>query len=510
MSKRGVFKAYQQHQLSLLPPSLEELISPNHPVRVVNSVLDKVDISGLEQEYSSRGASSYHPRMLLKVLVYGYLSNIYSSRKMEAALRENIHFMWLAGMSRPDHHTINRFRGVRLRKTLQPIFSQVVELLVSSGHIGLREVYVDGTKIEANANRYTFVWGNAIKTSRARMQKQLKELWEYAEKVSDLEKDDQTPPDFEPTDPDQIKATIEKINTALKNNPNASSTIKAKVNYARKNWSDKVRQYNEQEQILSGRNSYSKTDPDATFMRMKEDHMKNGQLKPAYNVQISTENQFITQYTIHQNPGDTKTLIPHLKEHQRAYGTIPEVVVADAGYGSEQNLTYLAEAGCDAYVKYNMFDKEQHVGTTDKKPFTADKLHYNALRNEYICPMGQAMKHIGTELQKTEAGFVRTIDRYQAQNCENCPLRGVCHQSKYNRIIEVSHKGNALRKQVRERLNSEQGLYYRKRRCIEPEPVFGHLKHNKNYKRFMLRGLQKVTVEFGLLALAHNLAKKTA
>ena len=511
MQKRVVFKQYHQQQISLLPPSLEELIPSNHPVRVVNEVLNKVDITKLEKEYKGGGTSSYHPRMLLKVLVFGYLSNIYSSRRIEFAVKENINFMWLAGMSQPDHNTINRFRGIRLQATLKDIFTQVVELLVESGHVSLQEVFIDGTKIEANANRYTFVWGKAIKTNRAKMQTQLKELWEYAEKVANIEKDDTTPTDFEPTDPEKVKATIEKINHALKTTTNVvDKKVKAKVNYAKNNFPEAVEKYNEQEKILGERNSFSKTDHDATFMRMKEDHMGNGQLKPGYNVQISTENQYITNYTLHQNPTDTKTLIPHLEEHANNYQQTPKVAIADAGYGSEQNYEYLAQIEATAYVKYSSFNKDQHPSKVDKKPFAVDKLHYNKQKNEYICPMGQAMHHIGTCTQKTEAGYTRILDKYQAKNCSKCPLNGVCHRSKGNRIIEVSHRGNELKQQAYENLTSEQGIYYRKKRCIEPEPVFGNIKHNKNFKRFMLRGLQKVNIETGLLALAHNLKKKSA
>jgi transposase len=166
-----VFKDYSPNQILLLPPSLEEMIDPNHPVRVVNQVIDSLDIDLLINKYKGGGCSSYHPRMLLKVLVYGYLTNEYSSRKIEQALNQNIHFMWLSGMSYPDHNTINRFRSDRLKGVLKEVFSQVVLLLVEKGIITLKEAYLDGTKIEANANRYTFVWGRSISKSKERIKK---------------------------------------------------------------------------------------------------------------------------------------------------------------------------------------------------------------------------------------------------------------------------------------------------------------------------------------------------
>ena len=213
------FKAYQQHQAMLLPPSLDELIAQGHPVRIVNQVLDKIDIDPLLKKYKGGGSSSFHPRMLLKVLVYSYINNTYSSRKIEAALKENIHYMWLSGMNTPDHNTINRFRSDRLKDVLRQVFTQVVLLLSEQGVLNIKELYTDGTKIEANANRYTFVWGNAIKTSKERIKKQLNELWQYAVKVAAAELPDTDPTTFDKIDADKVEQTIEQINEALKDKP---------------------------------------------------------------------------------------------------------------------------------------------------------------------------------------------------------------------------------------------------------------------------------------------------
>src|SRR3954470_20190049 len=279
MKKRNdtkvIFKVYNQQQTVLLPPSLEELIAANHPVRVVNKVLDQIDIVPLMAKYKVGGTSSYNPRMLLKVLVFAYINNIYSSRKIEEALQQNIYFMWLSGMSTPDHNTINRFRSERLKDVLRQIFTQVVQLLAQEGLLSIKELYTDGTKIEANANRYTFVWGNAIKTNKEKMKKQLNELWQYAQKVAAGEMDDTDPSGFDKIDAEKVEQTIEKINEALKDKP-VSKEVKQKLSYAKKNWPANLSKYEQQEKIMGEqRNSYSKTDTDATFMRMKEDHMQN-------------------------------------------------------------------------------------------------------------------------------------------------------------------------------------------------------------------------------------------
>jgi transposase len=506
---KPIFKSYHQDQMMLLPPSLEDLIAVNHPVRVVNEVLNKIDVQPLIRQYKTGGSSSYHPQMLLKVLVYAYINNIYSSRKIEEAVQQNIHFMWLSGMSTPDHNTINRFRGERLKEPLRKIFTQVVQLLAAEGLLSLRELYTDGTKIEANANRYTFVWGNSIKTNKEKMKQQLDELWKYAQRIAADEMDDTDPSGFDKIDSEKVKETIEKIDAALKDKP-VTKEVKQKLNYARKKWPESLDKYEAQEKILGEhRNSYSKTDTDATFMRMKEDHMKNGQLKPGYNLQVSSNNQYVTNYSIHHNTTDTTTLTEHLEQYKQSYGTTPEIVTADAGYGSEENYEYLKSNNIEAYVKHNQFDREQNENIQSKKPFAADKLHYNKEGDYYVCPIGQHMENTGSYIKKTSTGFKQEITKYKAVNCEACPLNGVCHKSSGNRIIEVNHNLNEHKIKANENLLSEQGIKRRKKRCHDVEPVFANIKNNHRFKRFMLRGKEKVSIESGLLVLAHNLRKKS-
>jgi hypothetical protein len=270
--------------------------------------------------------------------------------------------MWLSAMSRPDHNTLNRFRSQRLKEQIKAIFSQVVLLLESEGHVSLKTAFVDGTKIEACANRYTFVWGKSIKKSKERIEIQLEELWAYTQEIAKEELRDTAPVTFKAIDKEKVQAIIGQIDAALKKKK-IPSRVRQKVNYAKKNWPSKLEQYEQQEQLLKDRNSYSKTDTDATFMRMKEDHMLNGQLKPAYNLQISTNNQFILHYTTHQTPGDTRTLRPHIESFQASYNKLPQELVADAGYGSQENYLLLEQKAITGYVKYNYFDKDRKSKT---------------------------------------------------------------------------------------------------------------------------------------------------
>ncbi len=504
-SKRKVFKDYHRDQLMLLPPSLEELIPEHHPVRVVNSVIDKINIEVLERKYKGGGSSSYHPGMLLKVLVYGYLSNVYSSRKLETALQENIYFMWISGMSRPDHNTLARFRTERLKNDLKMIFAQVVELLVAEGLVSIKELYTDGTKIEASANRYSFVWGKSIKRSKERISKQLKELWDYTQKLAEEELADTAQASFDQIDPEKLEQTIEKIDKAL-SGKQVSKKVKQKLNYAKKNWPGKLREYEQKQAVLQGRNSYSKTDHDATFMRMKDDHMLNGQLKPAYNWQVSTSSQFIINSTLHQTTADTHTLKAHLEQYEQLYKAKPETICADAGYGSEENYTYLKAEEIDHYVKYNYFHKEQSKKWRED-PFRSANLYYNEQTDTLYCPMGQAMDKTGEQKRKTKTGFEQSYSNYQAQNCAGCPLRSPCHKAEGNRMVQLNHNLRKLKQEAREKLMGEQGLKHRSQRPADVEAVFGNVKHNKAFKRFRLRGIDKVEIETLLIAMAHNLAK---
>jgi transposase len=507
-SSRPVFKSYNQKQLMILPPSLDELIEPGHPVRVVDELIDKVDDTSLLKQYKGGGTSSYHPRMLLKVMIYSYLCNIYSSRRMESALKENIHFMWLSGMNRPDHNTINRFRSEKLKDVLKEIFAQVVIMLAETGRVSLKDVYLDGTKIEANANRYSFVWGKAVKYNKERITEQLNELWAYTQKVAAEELGDDTPTDFTPIDPQKIKETIEKIDKALRGKE-VSKEVKQKLNYAKKHWPENLKKYQKYESLLGKRNSMSKTDPDATFMRMKEDHMRNGQLKPGYNLQITTNNQYILAYSLHHNPNDTLTLKSHLSQFINLYNKHPEVLTADAGYGSEENYKILEDKNIEAYVKYNYFEKDNKKGNP-KPSFQPENMHYDNDTDSYLCPQEHKLMRTGTRIRTTENGYEQQYAIYQADNCEACPLREQCSKNESNKTLEVNHQLNKYKITASTLLNSESGIYHRSRRPIDVEPVFANLKHNKGFKRFNLRGLRKVEIETGLLALAHNIKKRAA
>ena len=345
-----IFKSYKENDLLLLPPSLGDLVPQAHPARIVSSVIDHLDISSIESKYKGGGTSSYNPRMLLKVLVYGYMCNTFSGRKIEKQLKENIIYMWLSGYSTPDFRTLNLFRSQRLNGDFESIFTQVVELIHREGLVTLDVQYIDGTKIESVANKYTFVWKGAVDTYDERLKNKVDAVLRQAEKVISSEED-------------QVGTTIgmnaeefqRRVDNIVEKIEKVPSEMQKEIKKISKESLPKMKEYQRHREILQERGSYSKTDHDATFMRMKEDYMGNGQLKPGYNVQISTENQYITNYGIYQKPGDTTTLIDYLESFNRKYHRQSKEIVADSGYGSEQNYDYMLHNEIVPYVKYNYF-----------------------------------------------------------------------------------------------------------------------------------------------------------
>lgn len=496
------FKTLSCNQIVLFPSNISERIPCNHPVRLVNQVVDLLNIDCLFSKYKGGGTTAYHPRMMLKVLFYSYLSNIYSCRKIEKALQENIYFMWLSGDSTPDFHTINYFRGTRLKEDIKDLFSQIVILLNDVGYLSLDVQYIDGTKIESASNRYTFVWRGSVEKNKIKLEEKIRSLLSLVDEHIEQDKEESCPKELASIHSDLLKDKVKELNSRL-DKMEAKQVKKLQDEYL-----PRLQNYENQLQILGDRKSYSKTDEDATFMRMKEDHMKNGQLKPAYNVQIATQEQFITNVGIYQRGGDTATLPSFLEDFEESYNKQSKTVVADAGYGSEQNYEFMDNKEIESYVKYNYFHKEQKR-KFKKDAFNPYNLFYNKEYDFYICPMGQKLINTGSSKRKSDLGYISIVNHYQAQNCQGCTLRGLCHKSKYNRMIEVNHKLNRCKQKNKERLMSEKGIYHRGKRCIEPEAVFAQIKWNNKFNRFTLRGLEKVNIEFTLIAIAHNLRKWT-
>jgi len=518
MKRKGheqvTFKPYTQAQM-MLPTSLEELIPEGHLVRVVNRVIDGLDLGPLLRRYKGGGTSSYHPRMMLKVLVYGYTQRIFSSRQIAKALRENVNFMWLAGGNRPDFRTLNRFRGSTMKGVIDEVFAEVLGYLIDEGYVKMETYFVDGTKVEANANRYRWVWGKSVRRYQRQLRGKIEALLEEIERVNEEEQAEYGDDDLEELggkgsgglDSADLASRIGQLNERLKEEPQNKPLAKA-VRTLEKEYLPRLERYEAQEATLAGRNSYAKTDEDATFMRMKEDRLQTGELKPAYNVQMGTENQFVVGYSVHQQASDSACLIPHLESVEQLQ-RLPPRVVADAGYGSEENYAYLEHGGVENFVKYPLFDREQKPSWR-RQIYRVENWPYDSEGDQYTCPEGRFLHYRRTDEVQTANGYLKQQRVYECADCSGCPVKAHCTRGAGNRRLRVSMPLVAYREQARRNLLSEEGQRLRARRGVEVESVFARLKHNWGFRRFMLRGLEKVKIEWGLLCIAHNMAKLAA
>lgn len=532
-----VFKEYNQDQIKLLPPSLEEMIPEKHLVRVVNTTVDKMNIEPLIATYKGGGSSAFHPVMMIKILLYAYAVKIYSCRNIEKGLRENINFMWLSGNNQPDFRTINTFRSGRLKEVIESLFGSMLILLVEGKHIDLKKYFVDGTKLQADANKNSYVWKSNTNRYKEGVQKKVAELFKQIDEINLAEDKEYGNKNLEELGEqseitsEQLEEVVEKLNKVIKEEQQKEQSNKGKKksgedednnngqNDSINNDASKIKElsrvvkqiekavpklskYEVQEKILGERNSYSKTDQDATFFRMK-----NGQLLPAYNVIIGTENQLIVNYSIHQKASESDQFISHMTKYYQYHSIYPELAVGDATYGNEENYTFLEDKAIESYLKYNTFHYETTKEYRDNK-FQRENFKYDEANDSYECPNGSKLIFKEEIRKKTLTAFEQVVRVYESESCKGCQFRKQCKKKgRGKKKINVNRKNDRLRAHARANLTSKEGIRLRKQRNVDVEPCFGDLKYNLGYKRFRLRGKEKVNIEFGLLSMSHNIRK---
>ena len=485
----------------VLPLDLEKILPENDPVFKLVEICEQLDYGRLYKEYV-RSWRKINPATLFIILVYAYMRRIYSSRQIEEACRTDIRFMWILGDEvAPDHSTIARFQNERLIPVIEALFYQLIDKLIEMNEVSYTNVFVDGTKIEANANKYSFVWIKAVEKNLAKLESKIEALTKHIKEKYFL-KDDAS---FE----DCLHylmylASLQKIEFVYgkgKRKTQLQRDIDCMIAIG-----DKRHIYLENLKIAGRRKSFSKTDKDATFMRMKEDYMKNGQLKPGYNVQIAVESEYIVGLGLFHNPTDTTTLIPLMERIQKQSGRKIENIIADAGYASEENFSYLDSHEQNAYIK------PQHHEMSKTKKYKNDKyrpehMKYDAEADEYTCPNNKKLKYIYTSKYTTDNGYETNRKVYQCESCDGCPYRSECHNSKFDRRIRVSHKLNEQNQKATDLITTEQGILLRMNRSIQVEGAFGVIKQDFRFRRFLTRGKAKTETQFFLIAFAFNIEK---
>ncbi|WP_243289810.1 IS1182 family transposase [Bacillus sp. FJAT-47783] len=521
------FKPYDNRQVQVIF-DLEALIPDHHVARVVDEMVEAVPDDVLFSHYKGGGRSSYHPKMMLKVILYAYSQKVYSCRGIEKLIQENIPAMWLAAMQQPDFRTINEFRGERMKSLMDELFEAMIMKLIKDNYISMENYFLDGTKIEANANKFTFVWKKSTSKFEAMLKKKIQETLQYIQQLTQeetgaIQKEIVEDPEMTEQKLEAIAAKIEEKVEGLtkeieteqdpetrKEKRQKRSQWKKPLKLIRENFLPRLAKYKEQNETFGDRNSYSKTDKDATFMRMKEDPMKNGQLKPGYNVQMGTEGQFIVFYSIHQRPTDTRCMIPHLQKLASTSIPMPKTIIADAGYGSEENYVYALgdekEPRFDFLIPYGTYEQEQ---TRKYKKDIRHAKNWTYLEQDdcFICPNGRKVLFKKYQTKKNSSGYEQSFKIYECEDCTNCPLKAKCTKAKGNRQVHWNTVFEEMKAKAKTALECEEKAAIYARRKVEVESVFGHIKGNRSFRRFSLRGLDKVHVEFGIVALAHNILK---
>jgi hypothetical protein len=391
----------------------------------------------------------------------------------------------------------------------------MIIFLTENKYVKLENYFVDGTKIEANANRYSYVWGKNTRRYKAATKEKIKELLKQIEKINREENNKYGDKDLEELGEDADKITSEKIEEQVKKLNKIISqigdkaegkkkNIKKAVNELDKKYLPKLRKYEQQEKTLHGRSSYSKTDKDATFLMSK-----TNQLLPSYNVIIGTEQQLIINYSLHQKASETDKFIPHMEKlKQRTNGQRPKRIAGDGTYGTEENYNYLEQQRIESHLKYPGFYQEV-TGKAKKKPYNRINFIYNEQEDKVYCPEGKQMSFVELEKRKSDNGYLQEMRKYRG-DCRACKALGICSKSPNGRTIQINKSLEAYKKITKENLTSEIGIELRKKRPVDVETVFGDIKQNQGFRRFNLRGLEKVNAEFGLIALAHNIKKTKA
>ncbi|WP_185534030.1 IS1182 family transposase [Listeria booriae] len=512
---------YNMDQL-ILPMDLETMIPEYHVSRTIHQQVEAIPEIDIQKWQTAEGRPSYHPKMMLKVILYAYSQGVTSGRKIASMTQENIPMMWLAGQQTPSYRTINRAR-------ISPHFDILLKNMFVSFHtfapkqqlISGEKMYVDGTKIEANANKYSFVWRKSSERFHANLQEKISALYEEMKQqvALDIEKDEKE--DFSIAQLEQLDQVLSETIEALDASLCEADTVHQKtLKQEKRMWTKQQKQlqrdylprlqkYHMHFHQFGDRNSFSKTDVDATFMRMKEDHMRNGQLKAGYNVQIATENQFTLHCAIYQRPTDTRCLLPFLSSYEKQLGGLPNYIVADAGYGGEENYKYiLEETDSLPVMPYTMYRKEQKR-SYKKNVMHRDHWEYRAADDFFICPNQRKVNFQRYAYRTDRYGYVRDFKVYECEDCSDCPLRTQCTTAKSgkNRKIFYNPVWEELKQLARQSLTSETTATIYRQRKIDVEPVFGHVKALLGFTRFRLRGLPKVATEANLYFMANNMRK---
>ena len=500
-----------------IPMNLNIIIPENDSVRLLSQFVEEMDLTCLYETYSILKENQVTPRQMLKIILYAYLDGRFSSREIERACHRDINFMYLLeGKPVPDHATIARFRSLHFASCAKQLLVQCSELLYELGEISGENIFIDGTKIEANANKYTFVWKRAVSKNQEKLGQKaallvsecvetyaLKPVWGGRVKIKTLKRLRK-----------QLYAIKEQEEIKFVYGTGKRKALLQKHIEQLESYLEKLKEYNQKIHICGTRHSYSKTDSDATFMRMKEDHMKNGQLKPAYNLQHGVDAEYVVWLEIFPNSTDTPTAISFLKEMKENLSFKYRNIVLDSGYESEENYTYIEDNDQIGFIKPTNYEISK-TRKYQKDISNRANMVYDSERDCYYCSQGHPLFAMATKQRKTASGYISTKTVYKCADCTGCPVKDKCIKGNHFKTpvderfksLEVSRKFERQRAECLQRISSKQGILLRINRSIQAEGSFADLKWDRGFRRFLCRGNANVYAECVLLAISHNIEK---
>jgi len=533
-------------------------VPSDDPVHIVKRVMKELDFSSLLNQYSRLGRKGYNPIMLFSVLVYSALRGVRAVDRIVELCTRDLAYIWLAQGERPQRDAFYDFINNKLtNEILKDLHYQFIRKLEKEGFVSLKALFIDGTKIEANANRYTFVWRGSINYHLVGLLDAIENGYNdyntlITENAYDVKYTLSTMNMFIIEGMEKVREVIKKNrsrkvndkkklsnNTVIEiDNMSPLEMLKIQVKlmaiakgegiafvdgkgqrkselqrlYERfEAFGERLMRYKTSFKIMgSDRNSYSKTDLEATFMRMKDDHMMNGQLKPAYNVQIAVENYFVVHSYVSADRTDYNPLIPVLELHQEHLGHYPNEVTADSGYSSEKNLFFLQQKGIESFIKlqeHEMMKKRAYKGDIGKYR------NMTKVDSGYLCANNRLITFDKTQVSHSK-GYTQTHQVYSCKDCSNCELKPKClykydetkHRAK-NKVIKVNECWDGLKEKSYNNIHSDKGILNRQIRSIQTEGFFGDMKANDDFRQFNHRSQDKVLKEFMLFAFGKNIDK---
>jgi transposase len=501
LNQKDYSKFARNYQLKL-SSEIEVLLPADESVRLLSEVMEELDYTALYRAYSRKGRKpKTSPPAMFKVLVYGSSEGKFASSEVARACKRDVNYMWLLGDEpAPDDDALNRFRSKHLSEAAEDLFYQLVKKLHAFDEIKYEHLFEDGTKFEANANKYTFVWRKSVGKHQARLEQKLTGfMTELSGRYGwmDIEM--------------KPEEALNRLN-AHKIAPFVHGRGKRKTQLQRDietllEMTARQQKYETYTETFKGRNSFSKTDPDATFMHMKDDHMRNAQLKPGYNVQLGVEGEYIVGVDVSSERSDQLTMIPLLTRMEQHLGsTRYEDITLDAGYESEENYTWFEKRGQTCYIKPQNYERSK-TRKFKGNMHLRENMPYDAEKDEYTCPNGKKMRAVYTGKRKSKSDFESETTYYECESCEGCSLRKNCTRAKGNRKMQLSKEFLRQREESLKRITSETGILLRMNRSIQAEGAFGVIKQDYGFRQFLLRGNKKVRTEILIVAMAYNINK---